>query len=908
MSYIANQYNYATPLSSVAGLTQETSTVSDKKYFTLSENTLDGSYYPVTGDVGLWGTTVSDSNGNLNSPFVVTVTDDLTINAIRLTFSQYVYPVTFTIQFYSGASLLYTVTESANSQHIYTVYLPKALVVTQYVLTVTKINKPNSAVRLYNSYNPPYLVRSDTLRIKSSENKNLVAATYVSSSDTLTVSQTVTCECNESVSNTVQHNIRVATKLSESSAIDKTIYSVDSLRVAARGTTSIRNHLVTSDSLRSKVNTATHIRNTATARDTLKAAVREKQSHVINTTRTADTLLTTSVDNAELINIHSVMKAPSRRVYGKVYVTYTDPITEGATVTVSASSTAYNSSLDQVLDGNAQVENKYFTLYDNDLSGDYVVSSANSQVGWSSGVISDADGRFATPPYLEVMLTSRAISQLVIYLDDTHDNLLRDFDITLTSTSGEVYTTSIVDNSLKELHINVPSNNAALAKLRITVKRVQRPYSPATVVDMPALSTFLYTGYQDSSALISINMLEELTYDDDVEALGGVSANEVTVVFDNSSKMFNSTNVNSPIAGQLKRNRKIEPYLGAEIVPGVIEWYTLGTYWSYKWDVPYNSLTAKVVGFDTLGLLDTTSFKNHTMRVNNSIGELIDYVLNDAKQALDFIDWYVDESLYNVRIPYAWFALASHTAALRKISQCYPMHIYCERSGRICAKPQKLHLDEYYDVWSDSTNVYDKSYSSLNTTLPNIINVKVNDPTLLLDTELVRDELVFDVSTVNNRTLMFSKPYVGDLVGTIDMDDTVQYTYDVYSWGVQFNFTGTGKVRSIACSGTALDTAHSSVITRRDENSIYFNGAVTRDISADFIQTSEQAMFIIDRLVELSKYDIFDAEVEYRGNIALTINDPILLLDGVAPDNRYNIKRHQLTWDGGLTGVADLNT
>lgn len=908
MSYISNQYNYATPLSSVAGLTQETSVVSDKKYFTLSDNSLDGSYFPVTGDVGLWSASISDSDGSLIEPFVVTVTENLTISTIRFTFSQYVYPVAFTVQFYSGTSLLYTVAETANNQYIYTKYLPKALVVTHYVLTVLKVNKPNTAARLYNSYNPPYLVRSDTLNVYAAENKNLVAATYVSSSDIVTISQTVTCECNESVSNTIQQSDEVSLKLSDSGTVDKTIHSADSLRVSTGSATLIRNSFAAYDSLRIGINGSTHIRNTVTARDSLKVTIPKKPSHIINTSTVSDSLSVSALGSSELTNIHSVMKAPSRRVYGKVYVTYTDPITESATVTVGASSTAYNSDVNQVLDGDANVENKYFTLYDNDLSGDYVVSSADSQVGWSSGVISDANGYFAAPPYLEVSLASRVISQLVIHLDDSHGNLLRDFDVAITTISGETYTTSVVDNSQKELRIEIPSSNVSITKIRITIKRVQRPYSPATIVDVPALSTFLYAGYQDNSELISISMLEELTYDDDVEALGGVSANEVTVVFDNSSKMFNSTNRNSPIAGQLKRNRKIVPYLGAEIIPGIIEWYTLGTYWSYEWDVPYNSLTAKVVGFDTLGLLDTTSFKNHTMRVDNSLGELIDYVLNDAKRSLNFIEWIVDEALYDVHIPYAWFAASSHTAALRKISQCYPMHIYCDRSGRICAKPQKLHLDDFYDVWSDSTNVYDKSYSSLNTTLPNIINVKVVGPTLLFNDELVKDELVFDVSTVKDRTLMFNKPYVGDLVGTIDMDDSVQYTYEVYSWGIQFSFTGTGKVRSIICSGTALDTTNSSVITKRDENSIFFNGAVTRDISADFIQTSDLAMFIIDRLVDLSQYDKFDAEVEYRGNIALSINDPILLLDGVAPDNRYNIKRHQLTWDGGLSGVADLNT
>lgn len=236
------------------------------------------------------------------------------------------------------------------------------------------------------------------------------------------------------------------------------------------------------------------------------------------------------------------------------------------------------------------------------------------------------------------------------------------------------------------------------------------------------------------------------------------------------------------------------------------------------------------------------------------------------------------------------------------------MHVYCDRDGTICAAPQKLKLDYYYDTWSDSTNVISKEYSSLHTTLPNIVNVTVCIPQLVPDDTLVQDSLAFNVASVTNRTLNFSKPYLSDIVVTMDKDDTVDYTYSVYSWGIEFNFTGTGNVRAISCVGTTVDTSNTSTLTRRNDESVRTDGAVTRDVSADFIQTSELAALILDRIFNLSTLDKYDANVTYRGDIALSINDPIRLLGGIAPDNRYNIRRHQLTWDGALHGTADLNT
>jgi hypothetical protein len=236
------------------------------------------------------------------------------------------------------------------------------------------------------------------------------------------------------------------------------------------------------------------------------------------------------------------------------------------------------------------------------------------------------------------------------------------------------------------------------------------------------------------------------------------------------------------------------------------------------------------------------------------------------------------------------------------------MHIYCDRQGKIVAAPQKLRLDYYKDIWADNTNVIDKTYSSLYTVLPNIINVTVVSPALKAEENLVKDTLVFDVNDVPSRTLQFNAPYVSNLVVNIDKDSSVAYTYNVYSWGIEILFTGSGTVRSIECLGTSLDVSNTAMLSRRNESSIQTNGAVTRDIAADFIQTSSLANYIMDRLASLSEYDKYDVEVTYRGDISLTINDPILLSDSIAPDNRYNIKRHQLLWDGSLTGSAHLNT
>lgn len=828
MAYVSNQYNYATPLSHAA-LFIESNSVADNKYFTLHDNTLDGSYHPITGNVGIWGNSFADENGVLSSPLQIIITDNLYINAFRVVGSASNYPVDFTIDLYSGNALLRSIPIVGNNSAEYVQHFSSTLTITSVVLTVTRISSPGSVARLFNVYNPGYVKRVDSLEVIASE-ANMQSQLF-------------------------------------------TIRRADNLGVAT-------------------VEHTPHVLNT------------------INVTR--DNLKVLNIDATDITNVHSRMKDPSRRVYGKVYITYTDPMLDSDTE-VTSDSSAYNSNIEQTIDSVFLSDEKYFTLYENDLTGNYTLSDVDTQVGWVSGDVSGPNGYFNKPQVVTLRFAARPVVGLTVYFGYANENIPENFTVTLNISDGTSIVKTFTGNALGEVRV-MDNTIADVVSVVVSITKSSKEGYPVSILDIPVTSTLLYKGYADESELMSIDLLEELTYEDEIEALGGVSANEVTVVLDNSNKDFYFNNPDSLIAKQLKRNRKIVPWLGVEVTPGEIEWYTLGTFWSYKWNVPTNSLTASVVGFDTIGLLDTTDFIEHQVQIDKSLGELIEYVLVDAKRSLDFIEFSIDPALYEIHIPYAWFENGSHTAALRKISKCYPMHIYCDRQGRICAAPQKLHLDYYYDTWADSTNVIDKSYDSLYTTLPNVVNVSVVEPKLVKE-QLVQDTIVFSVpnnvsriSTTTSRTLTFNKPYVSDFDIEVDCDANVTYEYTVYSWGVVVTFAGNGTVRSITCSGTAIDTSSTSIVSHIDTESVHINGAVTRNVQADFIQTSDLAETIIGRLFSLSELDKYDAKVDYRGDIALTINDPILLLDGIAPDNRYNIKRHQLFWNGALSGSADLNT
>lgn len=634
--------------------------------------------------------------------------------------------------------------------------------------------------------------------------------------------------------------------------------------------------------------------------DTAAIKLEEARSEQIITVSAEDTLNISATETPHLRNVHTIMKEPTREILGKVRITYTDPLIPSEPYIIDVSSSAYNSKPEQIL--NMQdVDGKYFTLYENDLEGvNYILGDANSHVGWTSGVLANDDGTFTTPQYISIGYTWVPMDKFEMVFGEVPP---KDFDVIFTLENGTEVTKTFTNNTDNVIIIE---DDLIITDVKIIVYSMNVGGRPVVLLGAPSLFlSIVYEGYSNISKLISIDLLEELTYEDDVEAIGGVSANELTVILDNTNRNF-FYNSGSAVSKLLRRNRKIEAWLGIEVLPGEQEWYSLGTYWSYKWDVPVEGLTATVTGFDTISLLDLTTFSPNEVLVDTTLGDMLEYVLDDAQQVLTFLEYDIDPALYDIHIPYAWSDKGSHAAALRQIAGTYPMHIYCDRKGRVVAKIQKLHLDWYYDEWADDTNVISKDYSSIYTTVPNAVSVDVTPMLLADNTNILQDTGVF--MSPADRTYSFQHPYVSDINVIVDCDSTVSYTYDVYSWGLDMKFTGTGEVRNVECTGTALVSGDAHTISYRNEDSILHNGEVSRQIQSQFIQTDELANEILNRFISLEAYDKYDVSVKYRGDISLTINDPIHLLNGIAPDNRYNIKRHQLTWNGGLTGSAELNT
>jgi hypothetical protein len=109
--------------------------------------------------------------------------------------------------------------------------------------------------------------------------------------------------------------------------------------------------------------------------------------------------------------------------------------------------------------------------------------------------------------------------------------------------------------------------------------------------------------------LFSVSLLERKDIYSGLLSAGNLSANTLEIVFNNISRIFDQSNPTSPLQGLLKTNRKLEPFIGVDVGGGIIEWISLGIFWSGEWISPEEKIRTFINGVDRLEMLDRSLFE-----------------------------------------------------------------------------------------------------------------------------------------------------------------------------------------------------------------------------------------------------------------------------------------------------------
>ena len=511
-------------------------------------------------------------------------------------------------------------------------------------------------------------------------------------------------------------------------------------------------------------------------------------------------------------------------------------------------------------------------------------------------------------PTLTLQFDPRPVQELRLVGDAMLQEFPVDFEISLYDPENNLlHLETVTGNTEADWRKSVSFEN--VAKMELEIHRINRP---GVVVKVLECFTAVIETYEGED-IISMNLVEEREPQGATIPIGNISANELTVRLSNLDRRFDPGNPDSRLRGLLKKNRRMRAWLGAEIEPGLVEWYPLGVFWTQNWSTPENELWAETYGWDRLEFLRNTDFSTSEVYQNKSLGWLAERVLQDA--GLRPEEYRIDPELYTIIVPYAWFDRMSHRRALELIAAAALSQVYCDREGIIVVevfRPSPVSKFEF-----NEDNIYNKDHPLDWGKLINYVEVRAT-PRVPGPEELVYQDtepFVVPSGTTVTRTYFYeSKPVIEaqEPVVTTESEDVTVKSYTPYAWGMNVTFENTGvteaEITKVDIYGKKLEPAGGKIAIAQDVTSIRDNGKQTlsEPITSEFIQTQERAQQIADTLLAAYKDPRRDITLDARGNIALRLGDRI-----TAPDYRdqvkgdYYILRQELTFDGGLRARID---
>jgi len=814
------------------------------------------------------------------------------------------YPVDFDVQLYDeNGNLLHEENVVGNAAVTWEKDLGTVYDVTTMDISIHKAASP---IRLSEISNPFEVLRSDSLKPTIVGESSSIAS-LVASADNL-LSRII--EASTPVTANVTSQDTMLPKVADTSFFRQYEFaSADTLLPKLQdASTPITVSFTKQDTLLPKVIEQKVITVTFTKPDVLALQPDVEAIDVTVDFGSTDNIQFKLVESPKLTNVHTQMDSAERTIYGKVEITYTDPFSDSS-ITVTASEVGRFTHTNQVADNVTNPKYKWLSLHDNKLDGTYHPLPADKEysVGWWSTSLSDASGVFTTPPVLTVEFDPRPIYELKVVGDSLLGNYPVDFTIELLDSNDTVlYTETVTGNDQASWYKDI-DDVLNVAKMKLTINKISKPYQPAKVVEF--YTVVVETYYTDD--LEGIHLLEELEYPSGTIALGAISANEIDITLDNTSKRFSLGNDQSPLNGLLKKNRKVRAWLGVEVVPGEIEWHQLGVFWTTLWKVPDQSVWAYATARDRLELLRLTDFTSSQVYENYTLYQLFELVLQDY--GLTAEEYYIDTSLQDIVVPYAWFDRMSHREALQRLAGVAIVQVYCDRSGKIVIEQTQPTATKIYS-FDDDKNLFDKDFPLVWGQIANYIEVATTRWTPSVTTTVCDSTEAFTVPANSEAT----KVYVFDSIPVLNAQapvvtggaDIQVKNYTAYAWGMEITFENVGsvdeQVTQVTIDGQQLEQKGNTVIVAKDDTLIREEGKIKATIQHDLIQSTEYAETLASNLLVQFKNSRHDIVMNTRGNIALDLGDkvsaPSHLQDVVY---EYMVKRQEVKWNGSLEATVE---
>jgi len=392
------------------------------------------------------------------------------------------------------------------------------------------------------------------------------------------------------------------------------------------------------------------------------------------------------------------IRANIRQIKARVVITWADPSVDSSSITVSANENAYISYRDQVCNS-INLPTKKWAYLDSDCVTDGTfyccpnpVESLTNEMGWWGSSISGVGGVFSTPyPTLTIEFSSRPVWGIFIAGEQIYNQYPVDFDVEIYKDITLLYTKVVTNNTEKLYSVSIAEENITDAnKMKLVIKKWSKAGDFVKILEF---YSSIYETYEGDD-IVKLSLLEESEVQDGSLPIGNISCNEIDLELQNIwQNRFGSIiydpyllwNDNSPYRTLLKKNRRIDAWIGAKLADDSIEYVPIGSFWTGDWKSSNKSTVVSVTARDRMELLRNAQFSTSSVYANTDLYDLAEIVLNDAKINIPMHDllWNIDDRLHDYEIGYAYFPKKNYMETLKDICVACLGTCYINRSDEL---------------------------------------------------------------------------------------------------------------------------------------------------------------------------------------------------------------------------------
>ena len=575
-----------------------------------------------------------------------------------------------------------------------------------------------------------------------------------------------------------------------------------------------------------------------------------------------------------------------RKVLGKVEIVYSD--TDISSITnVETSSDSAISHPHEVYQTNLAPTVKACTLDGNAImDGSFQMMDDSCITGWWSGELSKKDGTFDTPPSLEVFFIDRPIASWMIIGDSKLGQYPVDFTLEYKLNGTVVETKEIPGNT--ESQLKVYTNQSDITSIKITITKWSKGNAVVKLLKFFDMLAETYIG----SDLQSFEVNEEMG---SIDANYNLSSDTMTVSIYNKERKFN--------VGYLKNllilDRKVKPYIGIE-KNGVVEYTSLGTFYSDEWKVDQDGQWVKCTAVDRLIRLQNKIYVGYQLAYKVTLYDIAYDIL--TKSGFKDKEFIVSESLKDTTIPSAFMPKQSVWDALQEIAYTGLCKVFIDREDRINILAE---TDEPIDtnLEINPSNMFSYSSNILLTEFANRIAVEYCDVEISEDVvEAASTWITLKAGEVVEVTLDFNL----DIAYAEISINSENITISNFQAGINActvtlaNEQDKQRQGTLTVKGNAIDVTYKT-LTIQDDDSVRDYGTFEyKHPSTQLIQSSTQAKKLAQTLLARMKAGEGVVTSVWRGSPTIKVGNKYKCRDQYGDINDFTCEYNKITFDGGL--------